>query len=73
MFQWSPSDRLDTNRFQWKSSFSIREGLKKIPPMLDEGVESRSDGVHRVTQENQSRSQRNVKRKTDPYGKAMKK
>ena len=41
-------DALDTNRFRWKSSFSIRERLGKIPLMLDEGVESRSDGVHRI-------------------------
>ena len=41
-------DALDTNRFRWKSSFSIRERLRKIPLMLDEGVESRSDGVHRI-------------------------
>ena len=27
---------------------SIRERLRKIPPMSDEGVESRSDGVHRI-------------------------
>ena len=47
-FRWSPSDPLDTNRFRWKSSFSIRERLRKIPLMLDEGVESRSDGVHRI-------------------------
>ena len=47
-FRWSLSDPLDTNRFRWKSSFSIRERLRKIPLMLDEGVESRSDGVHRI-------------------------
>ena len=46
--RWSPSDPLDTKKFQWKSSFSIRERLKKIPPMLDERVESSSDGVHRI-------------------------
>ena len=39
---------MDTNRFQWKSSFSIRERLRKIPLMLDEGVESHSDEVHRI-------------------------
>ena len=27
---------------------SMRERLRKIPPMSDEGVESRSDGVHRI-------------------------
>ena len=37
----SVDDPLDTNRFQWKSTFSIREKLRKIPLMLDEGVESR--------------------------------
>ena len=42
------SDPLETNRFRWKSSFSIGERLRKIPRMLDEGVESRSDGVHRI-------------------------
>ena len=47
-FRWSPSDPLHTNRFRWKSSFSIRERLRKISLMLDEGVESRSDGVHRI-------------------------
>ena len=47
-FRWSPSDPLHTNRFRWKSSFSIRERLRKISVMLDEGVESRSDGVHRI-------------------------
>ena len=45
-FRWSPSDPLDTNRFPWKSSFSIRKRLRMIPLMLDEGAESRSDGVH---------------------------
>ena len=34
-FRWSPSDPLDTNRFRWKSSFSIRERLRVIPLMLD--------------------------------------
>ena len=36
-------DLLDTNRFQWKSSFSIHDRLEQISLMLDEGVESRSD------------------------------
>ena len=31
-----------------KAHFSIRERLRKIPLMLDEEVESRSDGVHRI-------------------------
>ena len=39
---------LDTNRFRWKSSFSIRERLRKIPIMLDDGVESRSHGVQLI-------------------------
>ena len=39
---------MDTNRFRWKTSFSIRKRLNKIPLMLDEGVESHSDGVHRI-------------------------
>ena len=39
---------LDTNRFEWKSSFSVRETLRKLSLMLDEWVESRSDGVHRI-------------------------
>ena len=47
-FRWSPSDPLDTNRFRWKSSFSIRKRLRMIPLMLDEGMESRFDGVHRI-------------------------
>ena len=34
------------NRFQWKSTFSIRETLRKISLMLDEWVESLSNGVH---------------------------
>lgn len=33
-------DPLDTNRFHWKWTFSICEGLRKIPIMLHEGVES---------------------------------
>ena len=48
LFRWSQSDPLDTNRFRWKISFSIPERLRMIPLMLDEGVESRSDGVHRI-------------------------
>ena len=39
---------MDTNRFEWKSSFSVREILRKISLILDEWVESRSDGVHRI-------------------------
>ena len=45
---YSSSTPLDTNRFRWKSIFSIRETLRKISLMLDEGVASRSDGVHRI-------------------------
>ena len=41
-------DLLDTNRFQWKSSFSIHDRLRQISLMSDEEVESRSDGVHRI-------------------------
>ena len=37
-------DPLDTNRFRWKNSFSIREGLRKISLMMDQGVKRRSDG-----------------------------
>ena len=36
------------NRFLWKSQFSVGEILRKISPMSDEGVESRSDGIHRI-------------------------
>ena len=35
-------------RSDGKAHFSIRERLRKIPLMSDEGVESRSDGVHRI-------------------------
>ena len=34
------------DRLRWKSTFSVRERLRKNPLLLDEGVESRSDGVH---------------------------
>ena len=46
--QWNPSDPLETNRFRWKSPCSIFEILRTISPMSDEGVESRSDGIHRI-------------------------
>ena len=38
--RWSPSDPLDTNRFRWKSSFSIRERLRKIPACWMRGGKS---------------------------------
>ena len=44
----NPSDPSDTNRFQWKSASSSHETLRKMSPILDMGVENRSDGIHRI-------------------------
>ena len=44
----SVGDPMDTNRFEWKSTFSIRERHREISLVLDEEVESLSDGVHRI-------------------------
>ena len=45
----SPLDPLETNRFQLKVNFLfVTETYRKILLMLDEGVESRSDRVHRI-------------------------
>ena len=41
MIHWT----VHKNRFQWKNTFSIRERLRKIPLMLFEGVECRSNGA----------------------------
>ena len=41
---WMQWTRIDSDG----KVFSIRERLRKISPMLDKGVESRSDGVHRI-------------------------
>ena len=42
---WMHWTRIDSDG---KAHFSIRERLRKIPLMLDEGVESLSDGAHRI-------------------------
>ena len=48
LIRWRPSVPSDANRFQRKSPCAIRERLSKIPVILDIGVESRTDGIHRI-------------------------
>ena len=46
--RWNPSDPSDTPSFRWKSACSSLDTLRKISPIMDMGVESLSDGVHRI-------------------------
>ena len=47
-FRWSPSDPSDTNRFHRTCGVSVRKTLRKKASIRKKGVESRSDGVHRI-------------------------